>query len=169
MEADQTSKIYVRFGLNADGSSTNANQVFVRFGDLSTNNEIIFVAEKSGDAYSCEVDLATHAKSFGHKSGAYLMQLFVSDPLISNSITLDLANINLKFIEQQSKASSKAQFYAPKPEIKHMFRVAEPRPSTLVSNVFAVLCLLPTVLLIVLVSHLYEDHEAITKTPFILF
>jgi oligosaccharyltransferase complex subunit delta (ribophorin II) len=96
--------------------------------------------------------MAAHAKSFNHKSGLYLVQLFVSDPLISNPIAVDLANVNFKFGEQQQKASSKAKLYATKPEIKHMFRVAEKRPSLFVSNVFSVLCLLPSVLLIVLVS-----------------
>jgi oligosaccharyltransferase complex subunit delta (ribophorin II) len=155
LDADQTSKIYVRFGLKARDSFISANQVFVRFADQLTNNEIVFVAEQNADSktYSCDVDLASHSKSFNHKNGVYSVQLLLSDPLVSNSKVIDLADINMKFGEQQqSKTPSKAQLYAPKPEIKHLFRVAEPTPSKLVSTVFTILCSLPSAVLVLIVS-----------------
>ncbi len=64
---------------------------------------------------------------------------------------IQLADIKLTFVDGVNDANAvKTQLYSKKPEIVHLFRQPEPRPSKLVSSVFSVLCLLPVLLLIFL-------------------
>jgi len=65
-----------------------------------------------------------------------------------------MADLKLQFAESDQPASGvdKTSLYSKRPEIKHLFRQPEPTPSKVVSTVFTVLCALPLVLLVVLVS-----------------
>lgn len=151
LEADQNSKIYVKFFLKTNGKPIDAQQTFVKFTEAKTGREVIFLAEKNANTneYSCEVDLSTNGKSFSQLSGVYSVQLIVSDALISNPQVIPLAKIKIQ-IGDSVAADAKASLFTPLPEIKHMFRPAEPRPSKLVSTVFSALCAAPFALLIIL-------------------
>ena len=95
--------------------------------------------------------MSQYAKSFNNLNGVYSIQLIVSDPLATKPQTIPLADIKLQFSDGVDETQSKAQLYAKKPEIKHLFREPEQRPSKLVSTIFSALCLLPVLILFVLV------------------
>jgi len=155
LDADQQSKFYLRFGIKekSKGSLVEAHQTFVRFSDVKSGREIVFLAQAtSGNQYTAEIDFATNAKNFRHRSGVYSVELLVSDSLIENPVAWKIAEIKLQFIEDQSSAvqTDKASLYAKKPEIKHLFRQPEPTPPAALSNLFTILCLIPAVLLFIL-------------------
>lgn len=155
LEADQQSKLYVRFSVKdkLKGSNLEVHQAFLRFSEAKSGREIIFLAQYSNGQYSADVDLGTSAKSFRRLSGLYSLELIVADALVQNPVSWNLADLNLHFIEDQSSGVSqeKAALYSRKPEIKHLFRVPEPTPSALVSTVFTGLVLAPLAILFILV------------------
>ena len=57
LEADQNSKIYVKFYLKSNGKPIDAQQTFVKFIEAKSGREVIFLAEKNANTneYSCEV------------------------------------------------------------------------------------------------------------------
>jgi oligosaccharyltransferase complex subunit delta (ribophorin II) len=83
--------------------------------------------------------------------------LIVTDSLIENPLTWKLADIKFQFGDDSASTAAnlqqqeKASLYSKRPEIKHLFRPAEPTPPAIVSTVFAGLCAAPLVLLIILV------------------
>ena len=153
LEADQQSKFTVMFEVK-DQTKNNlieAHQAFLKFTDAKSGKEIIYLAEASlNKAYTVEVDFATNAKNFHHQSGTYFVDLIVSDSLFENPTVLKLSEMNLKFASQTSE-NIKANLFAAKPEIKHLFRVPEVRPPQTVSLIFTLLCLVPLALMVVLV------------------
>ena len=162
-KGDQNSKVYIRFGIKEklSGKLTDANQVFVRFS--KGEREIIFLAEQSASnkQYTSDIDLYSYQKNFANLNGVYSIQLIVSDPLASSPQTVPLADIKLQFADGVDETPAKAKLYAKRPEIKHLFREPEPRPSKLVSTIFSALCLLPILVLFVLVS--------LSKSIYLLF
>jgi oligosaccharyltransferase complex subunit delta (ribophorin II) len=159
LEADQQTKFFLKFNLK-DKLKANqlieAHQVFIRFTHVKTGRDIVFLAlPSSAKQYAAEVDFSTNAKNFRQMSGAYTIELIVSDSLIENPIKFKVGDINLAFSEDQSanvaaSIEDKASLYAKKPEIKHLFRQPEPVPPTVVSTFFSALCLAPLGLLLIL-------------------
>lgn len=129
------------------------HQAFLRFSEAKSGREIIFLAQYSNGQYSADVDLNTNAKSFRRLSGVYSVELIVADALMQNPVSWNLADLNLHFSDEQtsSAAQDKAALFAKKPEIKHLFRIADPTPSTAVSTVFTGLVLAPLAILFILV------------------
>lgn len=154
LDADQQSKFYLKFAIKekSKGGLIEAHQAFVRFTESKSGREIVFLAQSTKGQYSAEVDFTTNAKNFRHYSGVYSVELIVSDSLIENPSALKLAELKLKFSDEASvtasdAAAEKAKLYSKLPEIKHMFRQPEKLPSSVVSTVFSVLCLLPVLVL----------------------
>lgn len=157
LEGDQQSKFYLKFSVTQKpkGTPIEVHQAFVRFTHASTKREIIFLAQLANNKYSAEVDLAKNAKNFRQTSGQYAVDLVIADSLVENPLTINVADLKLQFIEDSTTASStsqqdKANLYAKKPEIKHLFRPNEPTPPTVVSSTFALLCLAPMALMLLL-------------------
>lgn len=155
LDADQQSKFYLRFAIkeNSKNGLIEAHQTFVRFADVKTGREIIFLAQaNTNKQYSAEVDFSTNAKNFRHNSGVYTVELFVSDPLVENPIKWRIGDVRIQFLEDNTVAPAldKASLYAKKPEIKHLFRLPDSTPPAIVSTVFTALCLAPFVLLLLL-------------------
>lgn len=159
LNGDQNSKVYIRFGIKEkiSGKFTDANQVFVKFSKANSDREIIFLAEQSASSkqYSCDVDLFNYQKNFANLNGVFSIQLIVTDPLASTPQIVSLADIKLQFADGVDEIPTKAQLYAKKPEIKHLFREPEQRPSKLVSTVFSALCLVPILILVILVGFFF--------------
>lgn len=165
LDADQQSKVYLNFQVKEKSKNTpiEAHQAFVRFTDIKTGREIIFLAQSGQNKqYTAEIDLNANAKNFRHNSGVYSIELFVSDPIIENPINWKLGEIKLIFADDQGQGNAalleKSVMYSKKPEIKHLFRLPEPTPSAVVSTVFTALCLVPLGLLVVLVRSLCNSH-----------
>lgn len=153
LEADQQSKFLVKFEVKEQNKNTliEAHQTFLKFTETKSGREIIYIAEANlkDKTYSVEIDFSTNAKNFRYQSGSYLVDLIVSDDLFENPTILKLANMNLK-LAAKSVEEKKTALYSPKPEIKHVFRKPDSRPPQAISMVFALLCLLPMALVVVL-------------------
>ncbi|XP_023714512.1 dolichyl-diphosphooligosaccharide--protein glycosyltransferase subunit 2 [Cryptotermes secundus] len=155
VEADSLQKLIMKFALKdkSTGKVMTVHQAFVKLHNLVTNQEIIFVAEPdSAKIYKFDIDVGSKASEFGYLSGLYSMELIVGDAVLSNSFSWIVADVVLKFSDSVPvPSSSKDQYlYAPKPEIKHLFREPERRPPALVSNLFTGLVLVPFLMLFVL-------------------
>jgi len=156
LEADHHQRITTRFTL-ADvltSKTITAHQTFVRLSNQKTKQEVIFVAEEdSAGAYRFDLDIGAKSKDFNSLSGKYTMELIVGDAVIENPITWTMADVQLTFADDAVAPSTEASdpfLYSKKPEIKHLFREPEKRPSAVVSNLFTVLVLLPILLLVIL-------------------
>jgi oligosaccharyltransferase complex subunit delta (ribophorin II) len=160
LDADQQSKFYLKFGVKDKLKPTatlEPHQAFIRFTHVKSGRDIVFLAQSTatGGQYLAEVDFATQAKNFRQTSGLYSLELIVSDSLIENPVKWKLGDLNLQLLEDLSAstaASDKANFHSAKPEIKYLFRAAEPVPPAVVSTVFSFICLAPLALLFILVS-----------------
>jgi oligosaccharyltransferase complex subunit delta (ribophorin II) len=154
LEADYHQRITTRFSLKdaTSGRTVTAHQTFMRLTNQKTKQEVIFVAEDDGaGVYRFDLDISAKSKDFNNLSGKYTMDLIVGDAVIENPITWTMADVQLTFSDDASSASVIDQYrYSKKPEIKHMFREPEKRPSSAVSNLFTVLVLFPLILLFIL-------------------
>jgi oligosaccharyltransferase complex subunit delta (ribophorin II) len=154
LEADSHQKILMKFTLKDKATNTpvRVHQAFIAFSKVDTKQEIVFVAEPdSAKVYKFDVDLQKSSKDFDFLSGKYSMKMIVGDAVISNPFVWHLADINLKFAEQDKpKPSGKAVIYKPLPEIKHLFREPEKRPPGVVSDTFTILALVPLAVLLIL-------------------
>lgn len=153
LEADYHQRITTRFIVKdlATGKAMTAHQTFMRLTNQKTKQEVIFVAEEDGTgAYRFDLDIGAKSKDFNNLSGKYTMEMIVGDAVIENAITWALADVHMTFGEDTLSPAGDQYRYSKKPEIKHMFREPEKRPSALVSNLFTVLTLLPILLLFIL-------------------
>ncbi len=160
MEADYQQRLLIKFQLRDKiaGDVLTAHQTFVQLTNIKTKQEIVFVAEPdSTQIYKMDLNLQTKAKDLNYISGVYQITLIIGDAVISNPIEWKIGSINLQLPANPSPPSSDKVIspFAPKPEIKHLFREQEKRPAPLVSNAFSVLALIPIVILFGLVSHLF--------------
>ncbi|XP_060077704.1 dolichyl-diphosphooligosaccharide--protein glycosyltransferase subunit 2-like isoform X2 [Ylistrum balloti] len=151
-EADYHQKIVMKFQLKekVSGKPLSAHQTFVKMTNQKTQQEIIFVAETSGDSYKFDLDVGARASDFGHQSGKYSMELVVGDAVVENPFSWTMADVNLAFPEKTAEKKSGESPYTKKPEIKHVFREAEKRPPAVVSMTFTALVFLPALILLFL-------------------
>jgi len=93
-----------------------------------------------------------NAKDLNYQSGVYEVFVYLGDFLIEDSLEWNLGEVQLNVLAGNPKTTNPLYgvSYGPKPEIKHLFRVPEPRPPRLVSDAFTVLCLAPILILLAL-------------------
>lgn len=128
------------------------HQTFVRLHNQKTGQEVVFVAEPdSKNVYKFELDTAERKSEFDSISGTYTLYLIVGDATLENPILWNVADIVLKFLDEEAPAMIQPKtLYVPKPEIQHLFREPEKKPPTVVSNAFTALVLSPLLLLLIL-------------------
>jgi len=125
------------------------HQAFIKLTHIETAAEIIYVAEAANSKlYMFDLDLGQAAQDFNSKSGAYSVSVILGDAVITNPTSWHAANIHINFPEDSSP--KEAGLYSAKPEIRHLFREPEPRPSAVVSNAFTLLCLSPILIMLAL-------------------
>lgn len=162
LQADAQQKLVVRAQLvdETSGKPMQVHQAFVRLENKHSGEEIIYVAELDAQrAYKFDLDVGARAADFGHRSGAYALELIVGDASLSNSFRWLVADVQLRFGQQaggEASAGSEATVDARalRPEIEHLFRVPEARPARVVSDLFTALCVAPLLVLFVLWSRL---------------
>lgn len=158
IEIDYHQRLTMRFALKlSSGGVFNAQQVFVRFVNTASGQEIFFVAEpvSRGDStYRFELDVASKSGEFGHTSATYTCELIIGDALLENSHHVALFDASIKFspLETPVQPISHDEEYARRPEIEHLFRQPEKRPPAAVSTAFIALVCSPWLVLIVLWS-----------------
>lgn len=152
LQVDSQQKLAIRFTVKekVTGKPLTVHQAFVILTHSKTKEEFIFVAEKDS-AGQYKLDLEVGAKSNNLYSGQYNVELNIGDMILSNSILWKLADVKLNLaVPEQSPPSAVPPMYAPRPEIKHLFREPERRPPVFVSNLFTGLLLVPLLLLFIL-------------------
>lgn len=157
LQADALQKVQLRFVLvdEANDKPLLVHQAFVRLEHKETGEEILYVAETdTSDNYKFEMDVGARSADFGHRSGLYSLELIVGDASLSNSFRWLVTDVQLKFGQQPTAPSANQLTRATQPEIEHLFRVPEPRPARLVSDLFTCLCVAPLLVLVVLWSRL---------------
>ncbi|XP_068247232.1 dolichyl-diphosphooligosaccharide--protein glycosyltransferase subunit 2 isoform X1 [Palaemon carinicauda] len=148
--ADQHQRVLLRFLVRdtASGRPTEVHQAFVKITHKVSKREIIFVAETdSNDVYKFDMDVSNSVKEFAGVSGIYTVSVIIGDAAISNPVMWDIGELSLTFPEGSVGSPAQDYMYKARPEIKHLFRTPDPRPSSLVSTTFTVLCILPLLIL----------------------
>ncbi|XP_050716459.1 dolichyl-diphosphooligosaccharide--protein glycosyltransferase subunit 2-like isoform X3 [Eriocheir sinensis] len=151
--ADQHQRVMLRFVVRdtASGRPTEVHQAFVKITHVDSKREIIFVAETdANDVYKFDIDVSNSMKEFGGVSGVYSVELIIGDASISNPTLWHLTDLSLTFPEASSPTQPQDYTYKVRPEIKHVFRSPDQRPSSVVSSTFTVLCVLPLLLLLIM-------------------
>lgn len=151
ISVDYKERILVNF--NVLDSLTNKamliHQAFIKLTHKESSAEIIYVAEAANSKlYMFDLDLGQAAQDFNSKSGLYSVSVILGDAVITNPTSWHAADIEINFPEDGS--SKEAGLYSAKPEIRHLFREPEPRPSAIVSNAFTLLCLSPILIMLAL-------------------
>ncbi|KAL4217563.1 proteasome regulatory particle base subunit [Mactra antiquata] len=150
LEADFHQKVIMKFTVKdkLSGSTLTPHQTFVKLTSVESKQEIIFVAEAdSSNVHKFDLNIGGSARDFSYKSGKYNVELIVGDAVIENPISWIVSDVALTFPEQPA-SQPKSDQYAKKPEIKHLFREPEKRPSKAVSLAFTGLVLVPILILL---------------------
>jgi len=167
LEVDSQQKVIMKFALNDlnDAAPIKVHQAFVRMTHATSGVDVFFVADvESGTGlYKFDMDVGASAKEFSSQSGKYSMFLVVGDALISNPVAWELVDMHLTFQSDPSPLASHEEQYKAKPEITHMFREPEKRPSQTVSLAFTVLVCVPLLFLVVAWKMLGANVDAIAS------
>uniref|UniRef100_A0A0M3K9Y6 Dolichyl-diphosphooligosaccharide--protein glycosyltransferase subunit 2 n=1 Tax=Anisakis simplex TaxID=6269 RepID=A0A0M3K9Y6_ANISI len=155
LDADAHNKMEIKFVVKEakSGNAVTVHQAFVAFVHSVTKQEIIFVATPDrSNAYTFDVNFEKSAKDFDGVSGKYAVRLIIGDAAIANAFDWNLVDVNLKLpvVPPPKVKNSEKINYEKLPEIKHMFREPEKRPSQILSDAFTVLCVLPILVLLIL-------------------
>ncbi|KAK5985024.1 Dolichyl-diphosphooligosaccharide--protein glycosyltransferase subunit 2 [Trichostrongylus colubriformis] len=152
--ADHTKRLYVSFSVKSKftGRLVQPHQAFVLF--KHTNGvEVFYTAYvQTGGKYIVDIDLAKSHKDFDGLSGRYTAFLIVGDHTIRVPMKWPFADFILYLPPAPAQVTPKSQIinYNVLPEIKHIFRQSEKRPSTILSDAFTLISLSPLLLLFVL-------------------
>lgn len=139
LQADSSQHLIVKFSL-----SRPVHQAFIRLS--SGKNEIIFVAEQdTSKVYKIDVNLASELKN----SATFDLELILGDSIMSNPLRWSFGKVEVK-LSSVSVESKRARVQRGiQPEIKHMFRQAEPRPPKFTSTLFTALVVAPFFILLI--------------------
>ncbi|XP_062842368.1 dolichyl-diphosphooligosaccharide--protein glycosyltransferase subunit 2 [Trichomycterus rosablanca] len=167
--ADSHQNFAITFQLvdEATGVELTPHQTFVRLHNQKTGQEVVFVAEPdSKKLYKFELDTAERKAEFDSMSGTYALHLMVGDATLENPVLWNVADIVLKFIEEEAPSAVQSKnLYVPKPVIQHLFREPEKRPPTVLSNTFTALVLSPLLLLIIVWIKLGANISNFSLSP----
>jgi len=150
LSVDSSQKFMVKFA-----ASDSLHQVFVLLRNKETQKEVAFIAQPETEGntdYKLDLDLAANAKDLNYKSGAYEVIIYLGDFLLEDSLEWNLGEVSLSVGQGKPKGENPLYSiaYGLKPEIKHLFRVPEPRPPRFLSDAFTLLVLSPLLLLFIL-------------------
>lgn len=103
LSADSTQKLLLKavFVDESTSKPITVHQAFVRLENKEGDKETIFVAEQdSNKVYKFDMDVGNQGKNFNYQSGLYNIFLTVGDASLSNSFDWILAEVQLKFNQQ---------------------------------------------------------------------
>ncbi|XGW22070.1 hypothetical protein V3C99_004771 [Haemonchus contortus] len=154
IEADNTKRLYMSFSVKSKVSRrlVQPHQVFILFKHVS-GGEVFYTADvQTGGKYLVDINLAKAHKDFEGVFGKYTAYLIIGDATIRTSLNWPFADFMLTLPPAPVEVVPKSQRinYDKLPEINHVFRHPEKRPSTVVSDAFTLICLSPLLLLLVL-------------------
>lgn len=103
LNADHQQKVLLKTVLvdSLTAQPLTVHQAFVLLQHKQTKEEIIFVAEQdTTKAYKFDLDVGVRGVDFGHRSGAYALELIIGDASLSNSFRWHVADLELKFNQE---------------------------------------------------------------------
>lgn len=166
LSLDYKDKLAVSFTVSEAGTNKPrlVHQAFVKLTHSSSNAEIVYVAEANNKKqYSFELDMNTASQDFNSKSGKYSLTVILGDAVITNPTAWLAAELDIN-LPGEENAKEPGTFDA-KPEITHVFREPETRPASVVSNTFALLCLVPILIMLVLWAKIGVNCSNFTFSP----
>ncbi|KAG7310862.1 hypothetical protein JYU34_003693 [Plutella xylostella] len=172
LQADHMQKVSLKFSVRDKANKPVAvQQAFVHIGSAQHDEETIFVAEPDNTkAYKVELNVASLSSHLRAQSGVYTVSVFVGDSAVSNPVAWPVGQLAFNFgkdgtaVGESVKTPSKPH-RGPLPEITHSFREPEARPPRAVSDLFALACAAPLLLLLGLWAKLRVNLSAFPFTP----
>ncbi|XP_041975285.1 dolichyl-diphosphooligosaccharide--protein glycosyltransferase subunit 2 isoform X2 [Aricia agestis] len=162
LQADHLQKVSLKFTVRDKANkAVVVQQAFVRVAPADDSQEAIFVAEPDNNkAYKVELNvggLSSHLR--GASSGAFTVTLLVADGAAAAPLAWPLGHVYLN-LPAPSAPASESPIRGPLPVIAHQFREPEARPPRAVSDVFALACAAPLLLLLVMWASLGANFRA---------
>ncbi|XP_047976320.1 dolichyl-diphosphooligosaccharide--protein glycosyltransferase subunit 2-like [Salvia hispanica] len=150
LSANHLQKLRLSFDLTTpSGNAFKPHQAFLKLRHESGVDHI-FLVGNSGKKFEIILDFLGLVEKFFYLSGRYDIQLTVGDSGMENSFLQHLGYVELDLPDAPEKAAHPPpqpvdpySRYGPKPEIAHIFRAPEKRPSKELSLVFLGLVLVP--------------------------
>ncbi|KAL5256382.1 hypothetical protein ACHWQZ_G011567 [Mnemiopsis leidyi] len=149
-KADLSTRLIFDFSLADGAEEVTLHQVFVRFTNTKTKQNVFFIAQADlKKKYTIDLNFrSAAAKSFGSVGGQYSVDLIVGDATLPQAMVIDVATLNLEIPDSKEPAADLSK--QAKPEITHLFRQPEKRPPQAISAVFTGLVLLPALVLLIM-------------------
>lgn len=150
LKAQENDFIHISFKLKntVTGRGLNAHQAFVKFTNNKNKTEAIVLPKVVNKKHKLVVDIAA-TEDFNKVSGDYDIEVIVGDAALQAPILWKVGTVSLSFT---SKPETKPNPFQPLPEIKHVFRPAEPRPAQSVSSAFTLAVFAPVLVLLGLLA-----------------
>lgn len=157
LAVDSQKKVQLTFLVKdkSTAATLTPHQAFVLLVHQPSQREIIYVAEpdKQSKLYTFSLDMKSYAKDFAGIGGTYAARLLLGDSQLATPLSWHFADFELDVPaagpEPQLPKSSQVN-YEVLPEIKHVFREGDPRPPAFVSDLFAAICAVPLLMLLIL-------------------
>ncbi|CAD6184897.1 unnamed protein product [Caenorhabditis auriculariae] len=145
LQGDASGRLYVSFNVQkkAGGAAVQPEQAFITLEHVETGKDAVFIAEKTGDKLVLDLALKSSLKKL-NLDGKFKLSLIVGGSTIKTPVNWHFADATLE-LPTSPVIIPKSQeiLYDALPEIKHMFRQPEKRPSAVISDAFTLLCLAP--------------------------
>ena len=178
--ADSSLTMEVKLQHTHDKSPIVAHQAFLRFTHaLTATNAYFVLTADSAQTHRVTLQFATLSKKFGYNSGAYHVELILGSSAFEKAIVWDLGDVELQLgaapPETPSPLYKKHLLYESDttlkalPEIQHVMRQEDPRPSMAVSLLFTGAVLVPLVSFLLFVSRLGLNIERLFESSVVAF
>ncbi|KAJ3383490.1 hypothetical protein HDU92_004106 [Lobulomyces angularis] len=174
LEVSQAERLKIKFSVESETlkEKLNPQQVFLSLEAEKKNSHgkltLVFQREekKKGD-YSLIIDLKSKnfVEALEGEAGNYLATIFISEPNYS-PLSYSLGTFIFKFgeVPNINRPASESEEFRYKEEIRHIFKPPVKVPFRLISLIFAVLCVLPWVILFALWSSLAVNFNNLYAT-----
>eukprot|EP01100_Stratorugosa_tubuloviscum_P009132 TRINITY_DN381_c2_g2_i1.p1 TRINITY_DN381_c2_g2~~TRINITY_DN381_c2_g2_i1.p1 ORF type:complete len:701 (+),score=337.30 TRINITY_DN381_c2_g2_i1:74-2176(+) len=142
LKANSAQKLVITLKLKNQVSlkPLSVQQCFVRLYNQQQIKEIVELVKFERNRYSFEFAFDGKKEIDNLVNGEYSIELIVGDSILSNSFIWQIGKINLEIAENNNNAAqlgiSSRPVFAPLPEIRHIFRNPDKRPTEMISFVF---------------------------------
>ncbi|PNH01701.1 Dolichyl-diphosphooligosaccharide--protein glycosyltransferase subunit 2, partial [Tetrabaena socialis] len=147
----QAALVLVTVTVKKGGESFKPQQVMLMLKSKSLGLAAYAVGKAKNGAYVLSINAASVEKQIGKLPGEFEVSLLVGDPSTPKGVSYVLGTAELLFsaasTAPEPAAAVRTAAFQPatnvKPEIKHIFRLPEKRPPSVVSYVFTLLAFVP--------------------------
>lgn len=168
LQADHLQKVTLKFSVRDKyNKPVTVQQAFVRVAPSDDKAEAIYVAEPdSSKTYKVELNVGAISAHLHQASGGHSLSLLLGDSAVAAPLQWPLGDIVLNFAAIGAPgAGAKAGAGGALPEIAHTFRAAEAVPARALSDVCALACAAPLLLLLGVWARLGLNLRAFPARP----